>query len=162
MTSIAGRVPITADAAPRIAGIRDHAASRSELAIEWLLRRREMPRYRDHGAPDEQRQRRRDREAQSADVRAKSSRHRDDRGDKDEQEADDVQRPDPAGDGPLVTHRRHMIPLHLRASVASQKVVGIRSALHPGWLRCSSPEYSRYSGSSRLAIRAHRSSRCHG
>ena len=47
-----------------------------------------------------------------------------------------------------------------RASVPSQKSVGIRPALHPGWLRCSSLKYSRYSRSSRLAIRAHRRPRC--
>jgi hypothetical protein len=48
----------------------------------------------------------------------------------------------------------------LRASVPSQKSVGIRPALHPGWRRCSSLKYSRYSHSSRLAIRAHRRPRC--
>src|SRR2546428_12713703 len=59
------------------------------------------------------------------------------------------------------------------ASVASLKFVGIRPALHPSstptrlprwgprvWLRCSSLKYSRYSHSSRLAIRAHRRPRC--
>src|SRR5262245_9659297 len=45
-------------------------------------------------------------------------------------------------------------------SVASQKFVGIRPAMHPGWLRCSSFEYSRYAHSSRLAIRAPRRPRC--
>src|SRR5438552_7380614 len=32
--------------------------------------------------------------------------------------------------------------------------------MHPGWLRCSSFEYSRYAHSSRLAIRAPRRPRC--
>src|ERR1043166_1374445 len=45
-------------------------------------------------------------------------------------------------------------------SVESQKFVGIRPAMHPGWLRCSSFEYSRYAHSSRLAIRAPRRPRC--
>src|SRR5712664_299421 len=58
-------------------------------------------------------------------------------------------------------------------SVVSLKFVGIRPALHPSstptrlprwgprvWLRCSSLKYSRYSHSSRLAIRAHRRPRC--
>src|SRR5712691_5942949 len=46
------------------------------------------------------------------------------------------------------------------ASVVSLKFVGIRPALHPGWLRCSSLKYARYSHSSRLAIRAHHRPRC--
>ncbi len=83
--------------------------------MEWLLGSRQVPDHSDRDAPDEQRQRRRDRKTQSADVRAKPPRHRDDRGDKGEQEADDVQRPDPAGDGPLFTHRSHMIPIHVPA-----------------------------------------------
>src|SRR4029077_7181605 len=48
----------------------------------------------------------------------------------------------------------------MRYSVPSRKSVGIRPALHPGWLRCSSLRYSRYPRSSRLAIRAHRCPRC--
>ena len=43
---------------------------------------------------------------------------------------------------------------------ARGKSAGIRPALHPGWLRCSSLKYSRYSRSSRLAIRAHHRPRC--
>ena len=46
------------------------------------------------------------------------------------------------------------------ASVVSQKFVCIRPAMHPAWLRCSSVAYSRYSPSSRLAIRAPRRPRC--
>jgi hypothetical protein len=37
---------------------------------------------------------------------------------------------------------------------------GIRPAMHPGWRRCSSFKYSRYSQSSRLASRAPRRPRC--
>ncbi len=45
-------------------------------------------------------------------------------------------------------------------SVASPKFVCIRPAMHPGWRRCSSLKYSRYSWSSRLASRAPRRPRC--
>ena len=38
---------------------------------------------------------------------------------------------------------------------------GIRPAMHPVWLRCSSVKYSRYSRSSRLARRAPRRPRCY-
>ena len=46
------------------------------------------------------------------------------------------------------------------ASVGSQKFVGIRPAMHPGWRRCSSVAYSRYAPFSRLATRAPRRPRC--
>ena len=38
--------------------------------------------------------------------------------------------------------------------------LGIRSPMHPAWLRCSSLAYSRYAPSSRLAMRAPRRPRC--
>ena len=47
-----------------------------------------------------------------------------------------------------------------RGSSPRRKSRCIRRAMHPGWRRCSSFKYSRYSQSSRLASRAPRPSRC--
>jgi hypothetical protein len=65
-----------------------------------------------------------------------------------------ISRPSPAD----YDSRRRLVTR--KASVVSPKFVGIRPALHPRWLRCSSLKYSRYSRSSRLAIGAHRRPRC--
>ena len=50
-----------------------------------------------------------------------------------------------------------VVILKCTPSVPSQKFADIFRAGHPGWRRCSSLKYSRYSRSSRLAIRAPRS-----
>ena len=87
--SITGRVPIDdrrGGADRRQA--RPGGDAVGELAIQWLLRRREMPRDADRDAPEQQRQRRRDRDPQAAKMRTESAGHRDDRGDEGEQETD--------------------------------------------------------------------------